>query len=68
MTVIEKIEELNIYCNNTLSICHYVTWELNSYKDGNIFSLEGKIGPIMGKNLEKLINYAYDLYKEETKK
>ncbi len=68
MNGIEKIEELNSFCKGSLSICYYTEWELSSYGSHTLFSYEAKIGLIKGKSLQRLVDYAYELYKEETKK
>jgi len=38
MPLEQKIDELNEYTHGSLSLTHYVKWQLNSYADNSLFT------------------------------
>ena len=61
----DKINELNEYCEHSLSITHYTTgWEVGSYGRDTLLESDGelyqKFGHPAGKSLEEAVNKAYN--------
>jgi hypothetical protein len=56
----KKIELINKYCKETLSIAHYCEWELNSYGKGTLFYED----IVKGKTIKDVVNKAYNIFKE----
>lgn len=72
MTLAEKVEELNKYCDGTLVFTHYFEWTISSYRDKSLFDVEGKVMKKYGKYLrdksfKRLVNKAYQLMLEDKK-
>lgn len=59
----EKIELINKYCKETLTIAHYYEWELSSYGKGTLFYEDS----VKGKTIKDVVNKAYNIFKEATK-
>jgi hypothetical protein len=59
----KKIELINKYCKETLSITHYSEWELSSYGKGTLFYED----IVKGKTIKDVVNKAYNIFKEVTK-
>lgn len=59
----KKIELINKYCKETLSIAHYYEWELSSYGKGTLFYEDR----VKGKTIKDVVNKAYNIVKEATK-
>jgi len=61
MKIEEKIEEMNEAADGTLTIVHFVDWELSSYRDHNLFSaLKG--ANVRAKSFKELIEKAYERF------
>ena len=58
----EMIEELNDYCERSLSITHYSNWAISSYKDGTLFNLGAEI---RGFTVLEVVVKAYYLMKKD---
>lgn len=71
MTIIEKIEKLNTFCNGSLGFTHYSAgWEISSFKDKTFFGIKGKLykknhGYLLNKSFESLVNETYELISKE---
>ena len=63
MKIEEMVEEINKAVNGTLSITHFVNWELSSYRDHSLFAIsEDKIA---AKSFKELIEKGYARLKKE---
>ena len=61
-TLEEMIEELNEYCDMSLSITHYTRWAITSYHDDTLFS---KGSEVRGITILEAITKAYNLMKKD---
>ena len=59
----KKIELMNKYCKETLSIAYYSKWELSSFGKGTLFYED----IVKGKTIKDVVNKAYNIFKEATK-
>lgn len=58
----EKIEAINIACEGSVSITHFMKWELSSYKVGSLF---GTGRYVKADSFIELIDKAYDIVKKK---
>ena len=63
------VEKLNEYCKGSLSITHYVDWEIHSYHSGTLFAAQ-EIDDLKKHipkqdTFEEVIYEAYDLMLED---
>jgi len=66
----DKINELNEYCEHSLSItCYTNGWEISSYKHNTLFNINReyyqKFRYPRGKTIEEVVNKAYKLMLED---
>lgn len=59
------VEEMNKAVDETLSIAHYATWELHSYKDNSLYSIPKEI---RAESFKELIEKAYKTLKGKEKR
>ena len=66
MTIEQKIEILNEYCKGSLAFTHYkiIGWEIHSFEDKTLFSIEGKLykenrGNLEAKTFKGIVDLAY---------
>ena len=59
MTIEKMAEELNKFCNDTLSITHFVYWTVTSYGEGTFWESEPFGERIRAKTFKKAIVMAY---------
>jgi hypothetical protein len=62
----QKVEKINKEVKGSLSITHYLKWELSSYEVGTFFNVEEPFykendGNLKAETFEDLINKAYKL-------
>ena len=73
MSLEDKINKLNEYCEHSLSITYYVDhWDISSYKSGGLFTIDGEYyqrfrHPI-GKTFKEVVNKAYKFMVADTDK
>ena len=73
MTIDQKVERLNEYCDNTLGFTHYSAgWDINSYGDRTLFSCKEKLykkngGYLEAKTFKGVVNLAYKEMLKDTK-
>lgn len=60
MKIEEMVEEINEAAGGTLTITHYMEWDLHSYGNGNLFSID----VVKAKSFKGLIEKAYRILKE----
>ena len=67
-TLVQKIDELNGYCKNSLGFTYFTSggWEISSYQDNTLFEA-GKNKP-EDHDFAKLVDKAYKIYLKESKK
>lgn len=64
-TIEEKIEFLNGLVDGSLCIIHYAKWELNSYKIGSSFCIDGgMVGPVCASGFGECVDKAFRLLEE----
>ena len=65
------VEELNEYCERSLSVVHYSSWEVHSYHSGTLFVVQeindSKKHIPKQDTFEEVIYEAYDLMLEDIK-
>jgi len=72
MSLEDKINKLNKYCEHSLSITYFVKyWEISSYGRDTLLEVYGehyqKFRHPTGKSLEEAVNKAYELMLEDMK-
>ena len=61
MTLSEKIEFLDKLCDGTLTITHFVGWELSSYGDDSLLSYNAnRIGPVKSATFAQCVDEAME--------
>lgn len=60
----KKIELINKYCDETLSIAYYYEWELTSYGEGTFFYET----IVRGKTIKDVVNKAYNIFKDRNRR
>lgn len=70
MTLAEKVEELNRYCEGSLNFTHYAEWVISSYRNGSLFVTNGKVwkkygGQFKDTSFKRLVDKAYRLMLED---
>ena len=64
MQLEKMIDELNEYVDGTLSITHYVDWELRSYRKNSLFHVKNRVA-LSAKKLSDLIKTAYGVMEKD---
>ena len=72
MSLEDKINKLNEYCEHSLSItCYTNGWEISSYKHNTLFNISSeyyqKFRFPRGKTFKEIVNKAYELMLEDKK-
>ncbi len=68
-TLVQKIDELNGYCKNSLGFTYFSAdgWEISSYKDNTLFNSVSE-NQLRDHDFNKLVNKAHRFYLKEKKK
>lgn len=63
MTIAEKIEEMDLFTDKSITIGHYNDWYVSSFKS-KIFDNDDVLGT-RGDTFEEAVNNAYEIYLKE---
>ena len=69
-TLVQKIDELNGYCKNSLGFTYFSAdgWEISSYQDDTLFNAGNRNRECTrDHDFTKLVNKAYKIYLKERK-